>query len=90
MRWAAAFPAAGRITTDYYCMDWTIPRKRLGEVLRRIELPQFCFACMLGGADGKTLFVLIADWSGTENIGAGPRTGKIATAPAPAAHAGWP
>jgi glycolate dehydrogenase FAD-linked subunit len=32
----AAFPAVGRITPDYYCMDGTIPRKRLGEVLRRI------------------------------------------------------
>jgi glycolate oxidase len=26
----------GRISPDYYCMDGTIPRKRLGEVLRRI------------------------------------------------------
>ena len=32
----AAFPAIGRITPDYYCMDGTIPRKRLGEVLRFI------------------------------------------------------
>jgi len=32
----AAFPAAGAISPDYYCMDGTIPRKHLGEVLRRI------------------------------------------------------
>ena len=32
----AAFPAAGRVSPDYYCMDGTIPRKRLGEVLRAI------------------------------------------------------
>lgn len=32
----AAFPAMGRISPDYYCMDGTIPRKRLGEVLARI------------------------------------------------------
>jgi glycolate oxidase len=32
----AAFPAAGAISPDYYCMDGTIPKKRLGEVLRRI------------------------------------------------------
>ncbi|MRW91725.1 FAD-binding protein [Duganella sp. FT80W] len=31
-----AFPAAGRISPDYYCMDGTIPRKRLGEVLSGI------------------------------------------------------
>ena len=29
----AAFPAVGRISPDYYCMDGTIPRKRLPEVL---------------------------------------------------------
>jgi len=29
----AAFGAMGRISPDYYCMDGTIPRKRLGEVL---------------------------------------------------------
>jgi len=31
----AAFPAVGRLSPDYYCMDGTIPRKRLGEVLSR-------------------------------------------------------
>jgi glycolate oxidase len=31
-----AFPAAGRISPDYYCMDGTIPRKRLGQVLEGI------------------------------------------------------
>jgi glycolate oxidase len=30
----AAFPAVGRISPDYYCMDGTIPRKRLPEVLK--------------------------------------------------------
>ncbi len=32
----AAFPAVGRISPDYYCMDGTIPKKRLGEVLNFI------------------------------------------------------
>ncbi|HLF58874.1 MAG TPA: FAD-linked oxidase C-terminal domain-containing protein [Alphaproteobacteria bacterium] len=32
----AAFPAVARIAPDYYCMDGTIPRKRLSEVLRGI------------------------------------------------------
>lgn len=31
----AAFPAMGRLSPDYYCMDGTIPRHRLPEVLRR-------------------------------------------------------
>ena len=32
----AAFPAVGRITPDYYCMDGTIPRRRLAEMLAAI------------------------------------------------------
>ena len=32
----AAFPATGRLAPDYYCIDGTIPRKHLGEVLTRI------------------------------------------------------
>jgi len=32
----AAFPAVGRISPDYYCMDGTIPRKHLPEVLRKM------------------------------------------------------
>ena len=32
----AAFPAVGRLAPDYYCMDGTIPRARLAEVLGRI------------------------------------------------------
>jgi glycolate oxidase len=33
----AAFPAVGRISPDYYCMDGTIPRARLPEVLSRMR-----------------------------------------------------
>jgi glycolate oxidase len=33
----AAFPAVGRISPDYYCMDGTIPRRRLPEVLQRMD-----------------------------------------------------
>jgi len=32
----AAFPAVGRLTPDYLCMDGTIPRKRLAEMLEAI------------------------------------------------------
>jgi len=32
----AAFPAMGRLSPDYYCMDGTIPRKHLPDVLRQI------------------------------------------------------
>ena len=33
----AAFPAVGRLSPDYYCMDGTIPRRRLGDVLARMK-----------------------------------------------------
>jgi len=33
----AAFPAMGRLSPDYYCMDGTIPRKHLAQVLHGIE-----------------------------------------------------
>ena len=68
-----------------------------GEVLGRIQLDRLCFACMLGGEDGRTLFMLAADWriadSPADNIARltnGPRTGQVLTAPAPAPSAGWP
>ncbi|MCC7135307.1 MAG: FAD-binding oxidoreductase, partial [Nitrosomonas sp.] len=44
----AAFPAAGRISPDYYCMDGTIPRKHLARVLAQIEQlsAEFGLRCM--------------------------------------------
>ena len=38
-----AFPAAGRISPDYYCMDGTIPRKQLARVLQGIEQMEHTF-----------------------------------------------
>ena len=68
-----------------------------GEVLERVQLDQPCFACMLGGEDGRTLFMLAADWrardSFADNIARltkGPRTGRLLTVAAPARGAGWP
>jgi len=34
----AAFPAVGRLAPDYYCMDGTIPKSRLAEVLKQISV----------------------------------------------------
>ncbi|MGA0838851.1 MAG: FAD-linked oxidase C-terminal domain-containing protein [Pseudomonadales bacterium] len=39
----AAFPAVGRLAPDYYCMDGTIPRARLGEVLKTISAMEETF-----------------------------------------------
>ena len=63
-----------------------------GEILQRIELGKACFACMLGGDDGRTLFMMVADWRGVERMGElfSSHTGQVLTSRAPAPHAGWP
>jgi sugar lactone lactonase YvrE len=62
-----------------------------GEVLQTIELDRGCFACMLSGADSKTLFMVATEWKGAqEHMAIGSRTGQILTVQAPAPHAGWP
>jgi glycolate oxidase len=44
----AAFPAAGRISPDYYCIDGTIPRRALAPILKQIEVlsQEFGLRCM--------------------------------------------
>ena len=61
-----------------------------GEVLERIELDRFCFACMLGGDDGSTLFMNVAEWNGPQGIFKEPRTGQVLAVEGPAPHAGYP
>ena len=60
-----------------------------GEILDRVETSQPCYACMLGGRDGKTLFALTAASSDAEQASA-VTTGKIETVQVSAARAGWP
>jgi len=61
-----------------------------GEVMETRELDRGCFACMLGGEDGTTLFINAAHWTGTGDIGKGTRTGQVLAVEAPAPRAGWP
>jgi sugar lactone lactonase YvrE len=60
-----------------------------GEVLNQIELDRGPFACMLGGPDRRTLFIMAAEWH-PENPFDGPRTGQVLIAPATAPGVGWP
>ena len=66
-----------------------VPNKRCvrvrqgGEVLQTIELDRGCFACMLGGADRRTLFMMANEWRGTANMADGRRTGQVLAADAP-------
>jgi sugar lactone lactonase YvrE len=61
-----------------------------GEVLQTIDLDRGCFACMLGGMDRRTLFIVAQEWGGMESTAEGERTGQVLTSPAPAPGAGWP
>jgi len=60
-----------------------------GEVLEVIETEQPCYACMLGGHDGRTLFMITAASSHPAQAST-TRTGKILTARVAAGHAGRP
>ena len=63
-----------------------------GEVLERIVHDASCFACMLGGADGRTLFLMNAEWRGVERMGElfRAQTGKIETVQVSVPHVGRP
>jgi sugar lactone lactonase YvrE len=61
-----------------------------GEVLETIHLDRGCFACMLGGAGGTTLFMVAAEWGGAQAGADAARTGRVLTIDAPAPRAGWP
>jgi sugar lactone lactonase YvrE len=96
------------VTGDGICLDadgavWTsevgpgdsgvVQRVREGgDVLDRIELDRPCYACMLGGEDGRTLFMVVAKWFGPERMDEliAARTGQILTARVGVPHAGWP
>ena len=88
---------------DGICLDandavWygDVPNKRCvrvregGEVLQTIDLDRGCFACMLGGVDRTTLFLVATEWRGAEHMAEGARTGQVLTVEAPAPGAGWP
>lgn len=73
-----------------------VPNKRCvrvreaGEVLQTVDLDRGCFACMLGGADNRTLFLVANEWRGTAGMADGSRRGQVLTVQASAPGAGWP
>jgi sugar lactone lactonase YvrE len=60
-----------------------------GEVLRVIDTDRGCFACMLGGPDRRTLFLLTAATSDPEQAAA-LRSGQVLAVPVEVPGAGWP
>jgi len=88
---------------DGICLDaegavWyaDVPNKRCvrvregGEVQQTVELDLGCFACMLGGVDRRTLFMVVREWRGPASMEDQARTGQVLTVEAPAPGAGWP
>jgi sugar lactone lactonase YvrE len=60
-----------------------------GKVLNAIDTPLPCFSCALGGPDGRTLFMVAAEWRGEVGTADSARTGRVLTTTAPAPGIGW-
>jgi sugar lactone lactonase YvrE len=90
---------------DGICIDaegavWyaDVPNKRCvrvregGELLETVRVDRGCFACMLGGADRKTLFIVAAEWLGFQRMAEAlqARTGQLLSARVAVPGAGWP
>jgi sugar lactone lactonase YvrE len=82
--WCSAVGADGR--------DVVLRVREGGEVLDRIEVDRPCYACMLGGKDGRTLFMVVAQWFGPDRMDEliRAKTGQILTARVAVPHDGWP
>ena len=63
-----------------------------GEILAQIEVDRPCYACMLGGEDGRTLYMVVAEWFGPDRMDEliAAKTGQLLSARVDVPHAGWP
>jgi sugar lactone lactonase YvrE len=73
-----------------------VPNKRCvrvaegGKVMQTVETDRGAFACMLGGQDRRTLFIVGQNWKGPEAAGSGEQTGQIFSIEVEVPGAGWP
>jgi sugar lactone lactonase YvrE len=84
--------AEGAVWAQMFAGNACVRVREGGQVLESIELDRSPFACMLGGPDERTLFILAAEWRGIEEVdeALAARTGQVLTVQAPAPRAGWP
>ena len=61
-----------------------------GEVLQTVDVDRGCFACMLGGPDRKTLFIVATIWKGFASMNDGSTNGLLLSTEVDVAGAGWP
>lgn len=92
------------VAPDGICLDadgaiWTGTRKNEcvrvaegGEILERIQLDRSCFATMLGGPDGCTLFIMANQFLGVDKFDEmlARRSGQVLAAEVHTPRAGWP
>src|SRR5712692_2678764 len=78
------------IDADHAVCYADVPNKRCvrvregGEVLQTVNVDRGCFACMLGGPNKRTLFIMAAEWHGFAKMMEGLGTGQVLTVEAPA------
>ncbi len=84
--------AEGAVWAQTFQDNANIRLREGGQVVNKVQLDRSPFSCMLGGPDGKTLFILAAEWRGIEKVdeALGARTGQVLVVDAPAPHDGWP
>ncbi len=93
----------GEDNPDGICLDeegavWyaDVPHKHCvrvregGEILQVVTADRGCFACMLGGADRKTLFMVTREWQGMHRTAQPTQSSQVLMMEAPAMGAGWP
>ena len=91
---------AENLGPDGICLDaenavWyaDVPNRRCvrvaegGTVLNTVDVDRGCFSCALGGPDGRTLFIVAAQWP--MSTGGTERTGQVLMTAAPAPPARW-
>ncbi|HJQ43848.1 MAG TPA: SMP-30/gluconolactonase/LRE family protein [Jatrophihabitantaceae bacterium] len=61
-----------------------------GEVAQVVDVDRGCFACMLGGADGRSLYIAAAQWHGMDRMFDAPPEGVVFVAQVAVPHTGRP
>jgi sugar lactone lactonase YvrE len=98
------FAGLGDAAPDGICIDaenavWyaDVPHRRCvrvaegGKVLQTVDVDRGCFACVLGGPDGRSLFIVAAVWQGmAEAELVTPGSGRVLVTDVEVPGAGWP
>ena len=73
---SALMPTMASGTATFPISDACVFAKTV-KVLQTVSLDRGCFACMLGGVERSTSFLVATEWRGTEHMADGTQTGQI-------------